>query len=58
MGAGADWLGTYHAAGMHYLYLGDEALVDCQSFSLEGGKMFQHYIDSKQPAPPAKDTNG
>ena len=39
MGAGADWLGTYHAAGMHYLYLGDEALVDCQSFSLEGGKM-------------------
>jgi lysylphosphatidylglycerol synthetase-like protein (DUF2156 family) len=39
MGAGADWLGTYHAAGMHYLYLGDEAIVDCQSFSLEGGKM-------------------
>jgi lysylphosphatidylglycerol synthetase-like protein (DUF2156 family) len=39
MGAGADWLGTYHAAGMHYLYLGDEAIVDCQTFSLEGGKM-------------------
>ena len=39
VGAGADWLGTYHAAGMHYLYLGDEAIVDCQTFSLEGGKM-------------------
>jgi len=39
MGAGAEWLGTYHAAGMHYLYLGDEAIVDCQNFSLEGGKM-------------------
>ena len=39
MGAGADWLGTYHAAGMHYLYLGDEAIVDCQRFTLEGGKM-------------------
>jgi lysylphosphatidylglycerol synthetase-like protein (DUF2156 family) len=39
MGAGADWLGTYHAAGMHYLYLGDEAIVDVQKFSLEGGKM-------------------
>ena len=39
MGAGAEWLGTYHAAGMHYLYIGDEAIVDCQKFSLEGGKM-------------------
>ncbi len=39
MGAGAEWLGTYHAAGMHYLYLGDEAIVDCPTFSLEGGKM-------------------
>ena len=39
MGAGAEWLGTYHAAGMHYLYLGDEAIVDCQNFTLEGGKM-------------------
>jgi lysylphosphatidylglycerol synthetase-like protein (DUF2156 family) len=39
MGAGADWLATYHAAGMHYLYLGDEAIVDCQKFTLEGGKM-------------------
>ena len=39
MAAGADWLPIYHAAGFHSLYLGDEAIVDCQSFSLEGGKM-------------------
>ncbi len=39
MGAGEEWLSTYHAAGMHYLYLGDEAIVDCRAFSLEGGKM-------------------
>ena len=39
MGAGEEWLSTYHAAGMHYLYLGDEAIVDCRKFSLEGGKM-------------------
>ena len=39
MGASEDWLSIYHAAGMHYLYIGDEAIVDCQNFSLEGGKM-------------------
>ncbi len=39
MGAGAEWLPIYHAAGLHYLYLGDEAIVDCPTFSLEGGKM-------------------
>lgn len=39
MGAGEAWLATYHAAGLHYLYLGDEAIVDCQHFSLEGHKM-------------------
>ena len=39
VGAGEEWLGTYQAAGMHSLYVGDEAIVDCQSFSLEGGKM-------------------
>jgi len=38
MGAGADWLATYHAAGMHYLYLGDEAIVDCQKFTLEAAR--------------------
>ncbi len=39
MGASEEWLSIYHAAGMHYLYIGDEAIVDCQTFSLEGGKM-------------------
>jgi lysylphosphatidylglycerol synthetase-like protein (DUF2156 family) len=39
MAAGEEWLPIYHAAGLHYLYLGDEAIVDCPSFSLEGGKM-------------------
>ncbi|HQU00201.1 MAG TPA: phosphatidylglycerol lysyltransferase domain-containing protein [Acidimicrobiales bacterium] len=39
MGAGEDWLPIYHAAGLHYLYTGDEAIVNCQTFSLEGGKM-------------------
>jgi len=39
MAAGEEWLPIYRAAGLHYLYLGDEAIVDCPSFSLEGGKM-------------------
>ena len=39
MAAGEEWLPIYHAAGLHYLYLGDEAIVDCSTFSLEGGKM-------------------
>jgi lysyl-tRNA synthetase class 2 len=39
MGASEEWLATYHAAGLHYLYLGDEAIVNCQEFSLAGQKM-------------------
>ena len=39
VGAAEEWLPIYHAAGLHYLYLGDEAIVDCATFSLEGGKM-------------------
>jgi lysylphosphatidylglycerol synthetase-like protein (DUF2156 family) len=39
MAAGEEWLPIYHAAGLHYLYLGDEAIVDCQTFSLQGHKM-------------------
>lgn len=39
MAASAEWLPLYHAAGFHSLYLGDEAIVDCPTFSLEGGKM-------------------
>ena len=39
MAAGADWLPIYHAAGLHSIYMGDEAIVDVPTFSLEGGKM-------------------
>ena len=39
MAAGEEWLGIYHAAGLHGIYLGDEAIVNCQTFSLEGHKM-------------------
>jgi lysylphosphatidylglycerol synthetase-like protein (DUF2156 family) len=39
IGAGESWLPLYAAAGMRYLYLGDEAVVDVQGFSLTGGKM-------------------
>lgn len=37
MGAGEDWLSVYRDAAMHNIYIGDEAVVDVQSFSL-GGK--------------------
>ena len=39
MAASEEWTAIYRAAGMHHVYLGDEAIVDCQNFSLEGGKM-------------------
>ncbi len=39
IGASEEWLSIYGTAGMHHLYMGDEAIVDCQTFSLAGGKM-------------------
>ncbi|HXZ62757.1 MAG TPA: phosphatidylglycerol lysyltransferase domain-containing protein [Acidimicrobiales bacterium] len=39
MGAGEEWLPTYQSSGMHFIYIGDEAVVDPRTFSLEGGKM-------------------
>ena len=39
MGAGQEWLPTYQASGMRFLYIGDEAVVDPREFSLQGGKM-------------------
>ena len=39
MGAGEEWLPTYQASGMRFLYIGDEAVVDPRGFSLQGGKM-------------------
>ncbi len=37
MGAGEDWLSVYRDSGMHNIYLGDEAVVRVQAFSLAGG---------------------
>ena len=39
MGAGEDWLPTYRDSGMHNIYLGDEAVVPLQEFSLAGKHM-------------------
>jgi lysylphosphatidylglycerol synthetase-like protein (DUF2156 family)/UDP-2,3-diacylglucosamine pyrophosphatase LpxH len=39
LGASAPWLPIYRAAGLSQLYLGDEAIVDCQTFSLKGKTM-------------------
>ncbi|MDQ1402561.1 MAG: lysyl-tRNA synthetase, class [Actinomycetota bacterium] len=38
MGAGDDWLPVYKAAGMKDIYTGDEAVVDCKTFSCDGGR--------------------
>ncbi|MGH9087643.1 MAG: bifunctional lysylphosphatidylglycerol flippase/synthetase MprF [Acidimicrobiales bacterium] len=37
--ASEEWLPIYREAGMHHVYLGDEAVVDVQRFSLSGGAM-------------------
>ena len=39
MGAGEQWLPTYRDSGMHNIYLGDEAVVRLQEFSLAGKHM-------------------
>ena len=39
IGASEAWLPIYGTAGLHHLYIGDEAIVDCQTFNLAGGKM-------------------
>jgi len=36
IGAGEDLLGLYREAGLQALYIGDEAIVDTRSFSLDG----------------------
>ena len=38
LGAGADWLPIYRSTGMRDIYVGDEAVVDLERFSLEGGR--------------------
>ncbi|MGO8872363.1 MAG: bifunctional lysylphosphatidylglycerol flippase/synthetase MprF [Acidimicrobiales bacterium] len=39
MGAGEDWLPVYRESGMHDIYLGDEAVVQVQDFTLTGRHM-------------------
>ena len=39
LGAGHTWLPIYEQSGMDERYIGDEAVVDVQSFSLQGGDM-------------------
>ncbi len=39
MGAGEEWLPTYRDSGMHHIYLGDEAVVKLQEFTLAGKHM-------------------
>jgi lysylphosphatidylglycerol synthetase-like protein (DUF2156 family) len=38
LGAGEEWLPIYRATGMHDLYVGDEAVVRSERFTLEGGR--------------------
>ena len=39
LAANASWLPIYHALGMNEIYMGDEAVVDCSAFSLDGRAM-------------------
>jgi lysyl-tRNA synthetase class 2 len=39
VGALPSWLALYAGAGMRSIYMGDEAIVDCQAFTLAGGTM-------------------
>lgn len=39
MGASEEWIGLYESFGLRPLYLGDEAVVDCSSFTLIGSSM-------------------
>jgi lysylphosphatidylglycerol synthetase-like protein (DUF2156 family) len=38
LGAGEDWLPIYRDSGMHCVYVGDEAVVRVDRFSLDGGR--------------------
>ncbi|MGQ7297384.1 bifunctional lysylphosphatidylglycerol flippase/synthetase MprF [Quadrisphaera sp. KR29] len=39
IGASQEWLPVYESTGMRGVYLGDEAVLDCRTFTLEGGGM-------------------
>jgi len=39
MGATEEWLPIYTASGLRSMYVGDEAVVDCGTFTLDGSRM-------------------
>ncbi len=39
LGADAAWLGLYESFDLRPVYLGDEAVIDCSTFTLEGSAM-------------------
>jgi lysylphosphatidylglycerol synthetase-like protein (DUF2156 family)/UDP-2,3-diacylglucosamine pyrophosphatase LpxH len=39
MGVTEDWLPIYRASGLRTMYVGDEAVVDCTPFTLDGSRM-------------------
>lgn len=39
LASAGDWVPIYESTGLHCIYLGDEAIVNCQDFSLAGQKM-------------------
>ena len=39
LAASDAWLPIYEASGMSHRYIGDEAVVDTEAFSLSGGAM-------------------
>ena len=39
MGATEEWLPIYTASGLRSMYVGDEAVVDCTGFTLDGSRM-------------------
>jgi lysylphosphatidylglycerol synthetase-like protein (DUF2156 family) len=39
LGAGQEWLPVYQRSGLRTIYVGDEAIVDCHRFTLEGSRM-------------------
>lgn len=39
LGTTAEWIPTYETTGLRAIYLGDEAIVDCATFTLDGHAM-------------------
>jgi lysylphosphatidylglycerol synthetase-like protein (DUF2156 family) len=52
LGASESWLATYAADGMRSLYVGDEAVVDPTTFTIDGGKAkgLRHAVNRAEKA--------